>query len=175
MGAIVAVTFTLELLGLANASNFPIYLGFYFIANGLLSFKQTRLASSKSGGSTLSAAISIVGGSVLVVTYPFSSYRSTMVATDLGRTVFGVIIAVVGTLELLGKVRITPEPILKQLPKLLGGLMVLLGFLFILFPINWVARSIAIGWTILVTFYMLFLAQKLRTDSLRKDSDSVIT
>ena len=175
MGAIVAVTFTLEMLGLAKASNFPIYLGFYFIANGILSFKQARFASSKVRGSTLSAVISIIGGSVLVVTYPFSSYRATMVATDLGRTVFGVIIAVVGALELFGKVRITAEPLMKQIPKLLGGLMVLLGFLFILFQISWITRLVAIVWTILVACYMLFLAQKLRSDSLGKDGSGAVT
>jgi hypothetical protein len=161
MGGIVAVTFTLELLGLANASNFPIYLGFYFIANGVLSFKQARLASSKASGSTLSAVISIIGGLVLVVTYPFSSYRATMVATDLGRVVFGIIIGTIGGLEVLGKLHITTEPVVKQMPCVLGGLMVLLGFLFVSFPINWVTRLVAIIWTVLVTFYMLLISKRL--------------
>jgi len=161
MGAVISITFTLELLGLADASNFPIYLGFYFIANGILTFRLARADNSKSG-SMLSAVISIIGGLVIVIAYPFSAYRATMIATDAGRVVFGLIAGVIGMLELLGKVRITSEPIMKQMPTVLGGLLLFLGVLFVLFPINWISRFVAVVWTILVASYMFFIAHKLR-------------
>ena len=169
MGSIVAVTLIRQLFFL-KLSNFWIYLGLYFIANGILSFKETRSACTARMFSLLSPLISVVGGLVMVIAFPFSAYSATLVPTEAGKITFGVIVTVVGLLEVKGKVWITAEPILKRIHLFFGGVEMLLGSILIAFPLSWETRlfelvwiSIALLWIVPVTSYMYFLAYRIRS------------
>ena len=168
MGSIVAVTLLRQLFYL-KLSNFWIYLGVYFIANGALSFKGVRSTPTPMI-SLLGPSISIVGGLVMVIAYPFSAYSATLVPTEAGKIAFGLIVSVVGLLEVMGKVRITAEPIVKHIHLVFGAVEILLGCVLIAFPLSWENRlfelvwiSIALLWIIPVTFYMYFIAYRLRS------------
>ena len=169
MGSIVAVTLLRQLFYL-KLSNFWIYLGVYFIANGALSFKEVRAAPTRRMVSLLGPSISIVGGLVMVIAYPFSAYSATLVPTEAGKIAFGLIVSVVGLLEVMGKVRITAEPMVKHIHLVFGAVEILLGCILIAFPLSWENRlfelvwiSIALLWIIPVTFYMYFIAYRLRS------------
>ena len=169
MGSIVAVTLIRQLFYL-KLSNFWIYLGFYFIANGVLSFKEARSNRTARMFSLLGPLLSVVGGLVMVITFPFSAYSATLVPTEAGKMTFGVIVTTVGLLEAMGKVRITPEPIVKRIQLGFGGVEMLLGSILIAFPLSWETRlfelvwiSIALLWIIPVTGYMYFIAYRIRT------------
>ena len=169
MGSIVAATLFRQLFYL-KVSNFWIYLGFYFIANGLLGVREARSAPSKRIVSILAPSlISIIGGAVMVVAYPFSTYSATLVPTQTGKVAFGLIVSVVGLMEVTGKVRITAEPAVKNIHLVLGGLEMLLGLILITIPISWETRlfelawiTVALLWIIPVTFYMFLIAYQIR-------------
>jgi len=167
MGLIVAVTLVRQLFYL-KLSNFWIYLGVYFIANGLLSLKEIRTVPAKRIGSILGPMISIIGGSVMVVAYPFSAYAATLVPTDAGKFTFGAIVSVIGMLEVLGKVRIAANEAVKNVHLVFGGLEVLLGIILIAFPLSWETRlfelvwiTIALFWIIPVAIYMFLVAYQI--------------
>jgi len=169
MGSIVTVTLVRQLLYL-KVSNFWIYLGVYFITNGVISFKEARSAPTREIRSILGPIISIIGGSMMAVTYPFSAYSATLVPTEAGKMTFGIIVTTVGLLEAMGKVRITAEPIVKRIHLVFGGVEMLLGSILIAFPLSWETRlfelvwiSIALLWIIPVTSYMYFVAYRIRT------------
>ena len=167
MGLIVAVTLVRQLFYL-KLSNFWIYLGVYFIANGLLSFKEIRSTHTKRIGSILGPVISIIGGSIMVVAYPFSAYAATLVPTDAGKFTFGAIVSVIGLLEVLGKVRIAAREVVKNIHLIFGGLEILLGVILIAFPLSWETRlfelawiTIALLWIIPVAIYMFLVAYQI--------------
>jgi len=168
MGSIVAVTLIRQLFYL-KLSNFWIYLGFYFIANGVLSLKEVRSARTTRMGSLLGPLVSIGGGLVMVVAYPFSAYAATLVPTEAGKITFGTIVSVVGLLEVMGKVRVTAEPIVKHIHLVFGGIEILLGSVLIAFPLTWETRlfelvwiTIALLWIVPVTCYMYFIAYRVK-------------
>jgi len=171
MGLIVAVTLVRQLFYL-RLSNFWIYLGVYFIANGLLSFKEIRRIPAKRIGSILGPMISIIGGSIMVVAYPFSAYAATLVPTDAGKYTFGIIVSFIGLLEILGMVRIAAKEVVKNVHFIFGGLEVLLGIILIAFPLSWETRlfelawiTIALLWIIPVAIYMFLVAYQLHNSS----------
>jgi len=146
--------------------NLPIYMGLFFLFNGILSFKEARKEPIKSTGPTLAALTSIVGGLAFVIIYPFSPYRQTLVGTDLGRYSFGVIVIIIGLLQLGGTVHITPEPVLKQANLIFGFLEVLFGIVVMASGADWVALTVAFVWVALVAMYMFYVAHRLRSTSL---------
>jgi hypothetical protein len=162
MGVIVSTDLIQELLGAPKASNFPVYIGLYFFANGLLSLKESRSAPVEQSGLKLSALTSIIGGIAIAISYPFSTYRTTLAATDPGRLAFGVIVGILGLLQVLGKVHVSPEPVLKRADLGLGALEALLGVVVVAAPIDWQARSVALIWVGLVAIYMFSIAHRLR-------------
>jgi hypothetical protein len=143
-----------------KGSNFPVYLGYYFLLNGVLSLQVARSASEKSGES-LAAAASIAGGFWLIINYPFNIYRLTGVATDLGRVVFSAIVIVIGLLQVRGAVRMTPQPIVKHADLAFGFLEVILGLVVIVTPIDWEANAVALVWVVLTSVYMFYVASRL--------------
>jgi len=165
MGIITAYTLYRELLHPTPSavSNFPIYLGLYFLANGVITFKQVRMAPIVTRKAIMGSLTSIIGGLVILVTFPFSAYRATLVATTPGRIAFGTIVLLVGIVAITGKVRITPEPILRQGRYVTACLEVLLGVVIIIFPIDWKTRVAGIVWLLVVGVYMfMYLVLKLR-------------
>jgi hypothetical protein len=164
MAVIVAITLVRQFIEPGSkASNFPIYLGVYFLANGILSFKEAR--SGPSGGSrreALAAVTSIIGGLALIVAYPFSSYRESLIATDIGRYAFSAIVIIIGLLQTQDAVHMTPQPIVKQAHLVFGFLEVLLGLVVLAAPIDWEANLVALVWITLIAIYMLFVAHRLR-------------
>jgi len=68
MAIIVAITLVRQfVVPGSDASNFPISLGVYFLANGILSFKIAR-SDEERGRKDLAAALtSIIGGILLIV------------------------------------------------------------------------------------------------------------
>jgi uncharacterized membrane protein HdeD (DUF308 family) len=147
----------------SKASNFPIYLGVYFLANGILSLRLARSESDKGRGPILAALASIIGGLALIIAFPFSTYRDSLIATDLGRYVFSAIVIVIGLLQARGAVHMTPQPILKRAHLVLGFLEILLGIVVLAAPIDWEANAVALIWTMLVATYMFYVAQSLRS------------
>jgi len=144
-----------------SIANFPIYIGFFFLMNGLLSLKLAR--SAVAGRRSIAAAVtSIIGGLVIIIIYPFSSYRTTLVSTALGRLAFGAIVIILGMLQIRDRVALTPKPALERPKIVLGGLEVLFGITVIASPINKFIGAIAFAWLALVVVYMFYLAHILR-------------
>jgi hypothetical protein len=164
MAIIVAITLVRQfVIPGSKASNFPIYLGVYFLANGILSFRMARSGPGKGGREVLAALTSIICGLVLIVAFPFSDYRDSLIATDLGRYAFSAIVIVIGILQLQGAVHMTPQPVVKQAHLLFGFLEVLLGIVVLAAPVDWEANAVAFVWLILVAAYMFFVAHRLRS------------
>jgi len=169
MGIIVAVTLFQQLFYF-EASTFWIYLGLYFIANGILSLRAARSAlGARMRNSIIGPLISIIGGAVMVVAYPFSAYRATLIPTEAGKVVVGVIVSAIGLMDFLGRVRLTVRPTLSWAQRLFGGLEILLGLTLIAIPISWQSRlislawiSIALVWIVPVTVYMFLIAYRNR-------------
>jgi len=167
MAIIVAITLVRQfVIPGSKASNFPIYLGVYFLANGVLSLKMARSGPDRKR-EVLAALTSLIGGLALIVAFPFSSYRDSLIATDLGRYAFSAIVVIIGLLQVQGGVHVTPQPILKQAHLVFGFLEILLGIVVLAAPIDWEANALALTWAVLVAIYMLYVAHRLRGASLR--------
>jgi hypothetical protein len=163
LGIIIAANLIQFVFTQTKGPNFPMYMGLFFLFNGILSFKQARAEPVKSTGLVLAALASIIGGLTLVIVYPFSPFRQTLVTTDLGRYAFGAIVIIIGLLQLGGTLHITPEPIVKQAHRIFGFLEVLLGIAVIASPDIWAAVTIGFVWVILVAIYMFYLVHRLRS------------
>jgi len=166
LGIIIAINLIQFVFTRAKGPNLPIYMGLFFLFNGILSFKEARTEPIKSTGPTLAALTSIVGGLVFIIVYPFSPYRQTLVGTDLGRYTFGAIVIIIGLLQLGGTVHITPEPVVKQADLIFGFLEVLLGVVVMVSGGDWLALTVAFVWVALVAMYMFYVAHRLRSTSL---------
>jgi len=163
MAIIVAITLVRQFIEPGTkASNFPIYLGVYFLANGILSLKEARSRPTQGPGAILAALTSIIGGLLLIVMFPFSSYRNSLIATDFGRYMFSAIVIIIGLLQVEGAVHMTPKPVVKQAHLIFGFLEVLLGIVVIAAPIDWEANAVALVWLGAVAIYMFFVAYRLR-------------
>ena len=145
-----------------SVANFPIYIGFFFLMNGLLSLKLARSAATDRRRAIAAALTSIIGGLLIITIYPFGSYRTTLVSTALGRLAFGAIVIILGVLQIRDRVAVTSQPALERPKIVLGGLEVLFGITVIAFPINMFVGAIAFAWIVLVVIYMFFLAHILR-------------
>ncbi|MFI5449475.1 MAG: hypothetical protein ACHQ03_06910 [Candidatus Bathyarchaeia archaeon] len=143
----------------SSASNFPIYLGFYFLANGILTFKMAR---SDDRGGVFAALASIIGGLMLIVWYPFGSYSNSLISTDMGRYAFSAVVIIIGLLQVQDAVQITLEPIMKRANAVFGFLEILLGIVVLATPVNWEANAVAFVWTATVSIYMLYVAGQMR-------------
>jgi hypothetical protein len=163
LGVIIAVNLTQQFFTPVKGPNLPIYMGLFFLFNGILSLKEARAEPIKSTGSILAALASIIGGLAFIIIYPFTPYRQTLVGTDLGRFVFGAIVIIIGLLQLGGTLHITPEPVLKRAHLVFGFLEVLLGIVVMVSGADWVALTIAFVWVALVAVYMFYVAHRLRT------------
>jgi hypothetical protein len=166
LGIIIAIDLTQQFFTPVKGPNLPIYMGLFFLFNGILSLKEARAEPIKSSGPIIAALTSIIGGLAFVIIYPLSPYRQTLVGTDLGRYAFGAIVIIIGLLQLGGTVHITPEPVVKQAHLIFGFLEVLLGIVVIASPIDWVANTVAFVWVALVAVYMFYVAHRLRSTSL---------
>lgn len=161
MAIAVAVSLAQQLIAPPEkGSNFPTYLGYYFLLNGVLSLQAARSESEKTG-KPLAAVASIVGGLWLIINYPFNIYRATGVATDLGRDIFSAIVIVIGLLQIQGAVRMTPQPIVKHADLAFGFLEVILGLAVIVTPIDWETNTIAFVWTVFTAVYLFYVAFRL--------------
>jgi hypothetical protein len=163
LGIIIAVNLIQFVFVREKGPNFPMYMGLFFLFNGILSFKEARAEPIKSIGPILAALASIIGGLALFIIYPFSPFRQTLVGTDLGRYSFGAIVIIIGLLQLGGTLHITPEPVLKQAHRIFGFLEVLLGIVVMASPVDWVAITIGFVWVTLVAIYMFYVVHRLRS------------
>jgi hypothetical protein len=145
-----------------SVGNFPIYLGFFFLMNGLISLKSARSAVADRSRAIAAAVSSITGGLLMIIIYPFSPYRTTLVSTVLGRLAFGVIVIIIGALQVRDRVIVTGQPALERPKIVLGGLEILLGIAVIASPINKFVGAIAFTWVVLVIIYMFYLALVLK-------------
>ena len=165
MGIVISITLVRQfVVPDSKASNFPIYLGFYFLANGLLSLRLARADPTQGKRNVLAALASIIGGLALVVAFPFSDYRDSLIATDLGRYAFSTIVALIGLLQLQGAVHMTPQPVLKRAHFITGFLEVLLAMTVAFEPFGKGGGDniVALVWTMFVSFYMFFVAHRVR-------------
>jgi uncharacterized membrane protein HdeD (DUF308 family) len=141
-----------------SVANFPIYIGFFFLMNGLLSLKLARSAATDRSRAIAAAVTSIIGGLLIIIIYPFSPYRTTLVSTVLGRFAFGGIVIILGALQIRDRVAVTRQPALERPKVVLGSLEVLLGLTVMASPINRLVGAIAFTWILLVVIYMFYLA-----------------
>ena len=141
-------------------SYFPFYMGTYFLANGLLTFKVAKAESTKTRGAVLAALVSIIGGLMLMALLPF--YKLGLLPTDVYVPVISPIVILIGLLQLRGAVHITPQPVVKQAHIAFGFMEVLLGVVLIIFPNDWMGDAILFIWLILVSIYMAYVAHHLR-------------
>ena len=164
MAIVVAITLVRQfIVPGSDVANFPIYLGVYFLANGILSFRLARSDPEGGAKDLLAALTSIIGGLVLIVTFPFSSYRDSFVATDIGRYTFSAIVIVIGLLQVQKAVYMTPQHIVKHAHLVFGFLEVLLGVVVIAVPIGWEANAVALMWLVLIAIFMFLVAYRLRS------------
>jgi len=161
MAVAVAASLTQQLIAPPEkGSTFPVYLGYYFLLNGVLSLQVAR-SIPENAGETWTAIASSVGGLWLIIAYPFNVYHRIGVATNLGRFIFSTIVIVIGILQVQGTVRMTPQPIVKHADLIFGFLEVVLGLVVIAAPIDWQANAVALVWTVLISVYMFFVAHRL--------------
>ncbi|HXZ89762.1 MAG TPA: DUF308 domain-containing protein [Candidatus Dormibacteraeota bacterium] len=160
-GAIIAISLIQKFLSPEKASNYPIYMGVYFLANGVLSLKEARAATQKASAPSLAALTSVVGGIVLIFTYLL--YSRTLLSANLYAYTFSAIVIIIGLLQLHHAVRMTPHPVLKRAHLVFGSLEVLLGVVVIIFSIDWQADAVALVWVVLVSIYMFYVAHVLRS------------
>jgi hypothetical protein len=161
MAVAVAASLTQQLIAQPEkGSTFPVYLGYYFLLNGVVSLQAARSTPENAKG-TWAAIASSVGGLWLIITYPFNVYHRIGVATNLGRLIFSTIVIVIGILQVQGAVRMTPQPIIKHANLIFGFLEIVLGMVVIAAPIDWQANAVALVWTALVSIYMFFVAHRL--------------
>jgi len=149
-----------------SVGNFPIYLGFYFLMNGLLTFKEahsTLIVPADSRKLTLASLAGVNGGLALLIVYPFSSYHLTLMSTDVGRSVFAVVVIVIGLLQIQGSIYMTREPKMRLPDLVFGFLEILLGLVVMAAPIGNIAGSIAFVWVVLVAVYMFIVAHRLHS------------
>ncbi len=151
-----------------SVGNFPIYLGFYFLMNGILTFKEahsTLIVPADSRKLTLASLAGIIGGLFILIAFPFSSQDSplTLMTGDLGRLVFAVIVIVIGLLQIQGSIYMTREPRIRLPDLLFGFLEILLGLVVLAAPIGVIAGSIAFVWIVLVAVYMFIVAHRLHS------------
>ncbi len=144
----------------SNASNFPSYLGFYFLANGILTFRMARSDDFRRG--VFAALTSIIGGLTLIVWYPFGSYSNSLISTALGRYAFSAVVIIIGLLQVQDAVQMTPEPITKRANAVFGFLEILLGIVVLAAPVDSEANAVAFVWTATVSIYMLYVAGQMR-------------
>jgi hypothetical protein len=161
MGTIIAITLVQKFISPEKASNYPIYMGVYFLANGLLSLKEARSAPTKASGPILAALTSTIGGVLLVTIYPL--YSRTLISTNLYTGAFSAIVIVIGLLQAHHAVHMTPHPVLKRAHLVFGFLEVLLGIVIIAFPIDWQADAVAFVWVVLISVYMFYVAHSMRS------------
>jgi hypothetical protein len=77
--------------------------------------------------------------------------------------VFGVIVIIIGLLQLQGAVHMAPERIVKSAHVVFGFLEILLGVVVMASPIGLLAGTIAFVWVVVVAIYMFFVAHRLRS------------
>jgi len=168
LGTIIAVTMVEQFLITEkpliefSVGNFPIYIGVFFLANGLLSLKLARSAATDGSRAIAPAVTSIIGGLLMIILYLFSPYRTTLISTPLGRLAFGLIVIILGVLQVRDRVAVTHRPALERPKIVLGGLEILLGIAVIASPVNKFVGAIAFAWIVLVVIYMFYLAHILR-------------
>jgi len=164
MAIIVAITLVRQfVVPGSDVANFPIYLGIYFLANGILSLRIARSDPERGRKDLLAASTSIIGGLLLVVTFPVSSYRDSFVATDIGRYAFSAIVILIGLLQVLKTVYMTPQVVVKHAHLVLGSLEMLLGIVVLALPIGWEANAVALIWLMLVAIFMFLVAYRLHS------------
>jgi len=162
-GAIIAITLIQKFISPERASNYPIYMGIYFLANGMLSLKEARSTPTKTKGPTLAALTSTVGG--LLLAFGYLLYSRELVSANFYVYGFSVIVILVGLLQIHHAVRMTPHPILKRAHLVFGFLEVLLGIVVAVFSLDWEADAVALVWVVLVSVYMFYVAHVLRNTS----------
>ena len=149
-------------LTMFSVLNFPTYLGFYFLMNGILSFKEAKLTQVNRNRLIVASLASIIGGLVLVIYYPFSSLRVMEISNVFSRSVFGIIVIIIGLLQLQGTVHMTPKPIVKSAHVAFGFLEIMLGVVVVASPVGSLAGTIAFVWVVLVAVYMFYVARLLQ-------------
>ena len=161
LGTIIAVTLIQKFLFPQKASNWPIYMGVYFLANGVLSFKEARSAPAKASRLILAALTSIIGGLLILIIYPL--YSRILISTNLYVYVFSAVVIVIGLLQAHDAVHMTLRPVLKRAHLVFGFLEILLGIVIIGFQIDWQADAVAFVWVVLVATYMFYVAHRMRS------------
>ena len=174
LGVIIAATILEQFFLTATSGaefsvrNFPVYLGFYFLMNGILTFKEahsTLIAKSDSRKLTLASFASIVGGLYLLIMFAFSSTDLALMSADsgVGRIVFAVAAVTIGLLQIQGSIYMTQEPRMRLPDMVFGFLEILLGLVVLASPVGVLAGTIAFVWVILVAVYMFSVAHRLHS------------
>jgi len=146
----------------SNAKLAEIYLGFFFLANGMFSLKMVKQFKTQERLATVGALVSVIGG-ITVIVLKFVS--PIIDAVDVGKLLFAPLVIVIGLFQIMGLVRVTPELGRRQIRSnfWLGILEILLGIAVLIYPpIDWQVKIIVHAWIIIVTFYMLTTAFRLR-------------
>jgi hypothetical protein len=150
-----------------SVGNFPIYLGFYFLMNGILTFKEAHsrlIVPPDSRKLTNASLVSIIGGLFLLIAFPFSSHSDlTLLTGDTARLAFAVVVTIIGLLQIQGSIYMAQEPRMRLPDLVFGFLEILLGLVVLAAPVGDVAGSIAFVWIVLVAVYMFIVAHRLHS------------
>jgi hypothetical protein len=161
-GLIIAITLIQKFLNPQRPSNYPFYMGIYFLANGALSLREARSAPTKERGPILAALTSIIGGLLVIIAFPL--YSQALISADRFSYGFAAVVIVIGLLQAHHAVHMTPHPILKRAHLVFGALEILLGIVIIGFPTDWQADAVALVWIVLVSAYMFYVAYRMRSE-----------
>jgi len=151
-----------------SAGNFPVYLGFYFLMNGILTFKEANsrlIAPADSRKLSLASLASIGGGLYMLIAFAFTHTDLYLLSADssAGRLTFAVIAVAIGLLQINGSIYMTQEPRMRLPDLVFGFLEILLGLVVLASPIGVLAGTIAFVWIILVAAYMFSVAHRLHS------------
>jgi len=151
-----------------SVGNFPVYLGFYFLMNGILTFKEaqsTLITQVDSRRLTFASLVSIVGGLYMLIMFTFTSHDPNLMSANsaVGRLVFAGIAVTIGLLQIQGSIHITQGPRLSLPDMVFGFLEILLGLVVLASPVGVLAGTIAFVWIVLVAAYMFLVAYRLHT------------
>ncbi|MGO9643504.1 MAG: hypothetical protein ACLPY5_02020 [Candidatus Bathyarchaeia archaeon] len=145
------------------------YIGFFFLVNGILSFKIAKQLETKDKWTIVAAFVSIIGG-VIVVLLRLSTLILALYSLpplDLGKYLFAPIAIIIGLFQVLGRIRVTPDLgyklVARRFSLVLGILEILLGIaVFIYEPVDWQVIIIGHIWIIIVMLVMFATAYRVR-------------
>jgi hypothetical protein len=145
-----------------------IYIGVFFVANGLLSLKIAKQLENRDKWMIVPAFVSIIGGVTVVILRVSSPVLAlfSLPPLDLGKYLFPPITILIGLFQVQGRIRVTPDlgsKLLSRSSLILGALEIMLGIAVLFYErIDWQVKLILHIWIVIVMLFMFATAYQVR-------------